>query len=65
LDQLEDEFSEEEMHGVTHDLEFDKAPSSDWFIEVFLKSCWPVVKEDLMSAANFFSQHDQHFSPLA
>lgn len=43
----------------------DKAPGPDGFIGAFYKSCWVIIKDDLLAAVNFFfGQHDQHFKQL-
>ena len=65
LQHLEDEFTEEEIFAVIQDLKFDKAPGPDGYIGVFYKTCWPIIKEDLKAAVNFFfGHHDQHFKHL-
>ena len=65
LQHLEDEFTEEEIFAVIQDLKFDKAPGPDGYIGVFYKTCWPIIKEDLIAAVIFFfGQHDQHFKHL-
>ena len=32
----------------------DKAPGPDGFTDAFLKSCWDIIKNDIMEAANTF-----------
>ena len=43
-------FSEEEMWKTICDLPSDKAPGPDWFIGRLYKSCWPIIKENVMAA---------------
>lgn len=65
LHSLELPFTEQEVLLVIQDLTAEKAPGSDGFIGRFFKSCWITVKDDVMSAMDFFfAQHDQHFKQL-
>ena len=62
---LEEDFTEEEVQAVIHDLAVDKAPGPDGFIGAFFKASWQVIKSDLMAAINHFcSQQLQHFKHL-
>jgi hypothetical protein len=50
LSGLEVTFSEEEVWGVIHSQELDKAPRPDGFTGNFYASCWSIIKEDVMEA---------------
>jgi hypothetical protein len=43
-------FSEEEVWETTKHLPSDKAPGPDGFTGRFYKSCWPIIKTDIMAA---------------
>jgi len=65
LAHLEDPFTEEEVHAVIGEIAADKAPGPDGFIGLFLKRSWPIIKNDIMAALEFFhQQHDQHLLHL-
>jgi hypothetical protein len=65
LQHLEEPFTEDEVHIVTIDTASDKAPGPNGLIDVFLKQCWPIIKEDVMQAVQFFYyQWDQHLRHL-
>ena len=65
LQHLEQEFSEEEVQHVMHQMQSDKAPGPDGFIGVFYKSCWNIIKQDILAAVNYFyTNPDQHFNLL-
>jgi hypothetical protein len=51
---LDAPFSEEEIRSIEL-LPPDKAPGpDDGFTGIFLKSCWPIIRHDVMSAVNDF-----------
>jgi hypothetical protein len=50
LTQLDAPFSEEEVWETIKRLPSDKAPGSDDFTGRFYKSCWPIIKTELMAA---------------
>jgi hypothetical protein len=50
LDVLETPFSEEEVCNTIKNLPSDKAQGPDGFTGRFYKSCWAVIKEDIMAA---------------
>jgi hypothetical protein len=50
LDVLETPFSEEEVWNTIKNLPSDKAPGPDGFTGRFYKSCWAVIKQDIMAA---------------
>ena len=65
LQHLEEEFTEEEVTAVVQQLASEKAPGPDGFIGIFYKTCWEIIKGDVLAAINyFFSRHDQHFNLL-
>jgi len=41
-------FSEEEVWKTILQLPLDKAPRTDGFTGRFFKSCWPIIKKDIM-----------------
>jgi hypothetical protein len=43
-------FTEEEVWNTVKDLPPDKAPGPNRFTGKFYKTCWPVIKGDIMSA---------------
>jgi hypothetical protein len=50
LSDLESPFSVEGVWSVVKDLPLDKAPGPDGFTGRFYKSCWDIIKEDMMAA---------------
>ena len=50
LDDLEQPISEEEVWNTIKNLPSDKAPGPDGFTGRFYKTCWPIIKEDIMAA---------------
>jgi hypothetical protein len=46
LDELTVPFSHEEIDKVIREMPADRAPGPDGFTGVFLKRCWPIIKED-------------------
>ena len=55
LSSLEDPFTEEEVWATISDLPLDKASGPDGFTGRFYKSCWNIIKSDLLAA--FHSIH--------
>ena len=65
LSLLEVPFTEKEVHDVIMEMHSEKAPGPDGYIGSFFKSCWDIIKGDLMSAVHFFYElHGQHFNLL-
>lgn len=54
LEQLTVPFTTQEIDGVIKDMPADKAPGPDGFTGVFLKACWPIIKEDFYKLCNQF-----------
>jgi hypothetical protein len=50
LAQLDAPFSEEEVWETIKCLPSDKAPGPDGFTGRFYKTCWPIIKSDIMAA---------------
>ena len=46
LSSLIDDFTREEIDQVVKNMPTDKAPGPDDFNGLFLKKCWPLIKED-------------------
>jgi len=49
LKDLDIPFMEEEVWNTIKNLPSDKAPGPDGFTGRFYKSCWPIIKEDIMA----------------
>ena len=54
VDQLTVPFSKEEVDNVIRTMPADRAPCPDGFTGFFLKSCWPINKEDFYNLCNQF-----------
>ncbi|WVZ55635.1 LOW QUALITY PROTEIN: hypothetical protein U9M48_006273, partial [Paspalum notatum var. saurae] len=64
-DLLELPFEEEEILAAINKLNAENAPGPDGFTGLFFRIAWPIVKEDVLRAFNYFYQlHDQHFRNL-
>jgi len=48
FDNLELPFTEEEINDVVKDLPLDKSPGPDGFNNEFFKSCWDIIKGDVL-----------------
>ena len=48
FDNLELPFSEEEINDVVKDLPLDKSPGPDGFKNELYKSCWDIIKVDVL-----------------
>jgi hypothetical protein len=49
-------FTEAEIKEAVEDMPTDKAPGPDGFSIAFFRSCWDIIKEDLMKTINAFSE---------
>jgi hypothetical protein len=49
-------FSELEIKEAVDDMPADKAPGPDGFSITFVRSCWDIIKDDLMKVINAFSE---------
>ena len=58
LSELEAPFSEEEVWETIKSLPPDRAPGPDGYTGRFYKSCWPIIKFDLMAALISLQQGD-------
>jgi hypothetical protein len=54
LSELEVPFSEEEIKHAVHQMPSDKASGPDGYSGIFFKSCWDIIKEDVIKATNAF-----------
>ena len=50
LSELDLPFTEEEVWSTIKQMPSDKAPGPDGFTGRFYKTCWPIIKEDIMAA---------------
>ena len=57
-EKLTQSFSEDEIKAVVFSMEHNKAPGPDGFPVEFYKSCWVVIKSDLMAAIISLQQGD-------
>lgn len=65
LQQLEEEFSEQEIHKVLNQMPREKVPVPDVFSGLFYKSCWDTIKQDLMNVlAKLHQMNEQNFELL-
>lgn len=63
MTQLDVEFTEEEIEKVVKSMPLDKAPGPDEFTRRFFATCWPVIKDDIMSAFDYFFRGDMRGLP--
>jgi hypothetical protein len=47
---------EHEIKSTIDDMPLDKAPGPNSFTIAFFRSCWPIIREDLMLVINAFSE---------
>jgi hypothetical protein len=59
---LDRQFSEEEIRLAVAELSTEKAPGPDGFTGMFYKTCWDIIKQDLVAA--FHCIHSQNTGPL-
>ncbi|WVZ85337.1 hypothetical protein U9M48_032277 [Paspalum notatum var. saurae] len=65
LTELEAPFSEEEVWRTINSLPSDKAPGPDGFIGKFYKSCWQIIKVEIMAAVSaIWSRKMRNFEQL-
>jgi hypothetical protein len=57
LQELEDQFDEEETKRIIMQLPNEKAPGPDGFIGLFYKKCWTIIRADLLAALHAFHFH--------
>ena len=48
-------FMEEELKNVINQMPSDKVPGPDGFTVAFIKSCWDIIKDVIIDAANSYS----------
>ena len=56
LDALTVRFSNVEIDNVIREMPTDRAPGTDGFTGVFLKKCWPIIKEDFYKLCHQFHE---------
>ena len=49
-------FSEMDIKGAIDDMPLDKAPGPDGYTVAFFRSCWNIIKEDMMRVIDAFSE---------
>jgi hypothetical protein len=65
LSELDSPFSEEEVWATIKGLSTDKAPGLDGLTRRFYKSCWPIIKQNIMSVVSaIWSRKLMEFSVL-
>jgi hypothetical protein len=65
LSELDSPFSEEEVWATIKGLPADKAPGLDGLTGRFYKSCWPIIKQNIMAAVSaIWSRKMMGFSVL-
>lgn len=65
LSELELPFTLEEVKCTIDSMPSDKAPGPDGFTGAFFKSCWEIIKDDVMAALNcLFAMNSQGFHLL-
>jgi hypothetical protein len=60
LSALDSPFLEKEVRDTIAGLPSDKAPWPDGFTGKFYKTCWSIIKEDLLAALKFLHQGNAH-----
>ena len=58
LEELVEPFLPEEIDLIVKRMPTDKAPGPDGFNGLFLKKCWPIVKQDFYSLCESFFHND-------
>jgi hypothetical protein len=58
LQHIEGRFTEEEVWRAIRDMPLDKCPGPDGFSARFFRTCWSIIKEDVMEAFNSLSRLD-------
>ena len=56
LEELTEGFTTKEMDDLVKHMAVDKAPGPDGFNGMFLKKCWPIIKQDFYNLASDFHQ---------
>ena len=64
LSELEAPFTEDEIKETIHSTPGDKAPGPDGFTRAFFKSCWEIVKSDVVAVIALFVMNSQGFDLL-
>lgn len=56
LDNLTAPFTTDEIDKVIREMPADRAPGPDGFSEIFLKACWPIIKNDFYTLCAQFHE---------
>ena len=56
LQELADPFQHSKIDNIVKKMPIDKAPGLDGFNGLFLKKCWPIIREDFYSLLEEFFQ---------
>jgi len=56
LSELDVPFSEDEVWSIVKDMPLDKAPGPDGFTGRFYKTCWSIIKLDVLTALDAIQQ---------
>lgn len=64
LSTLTSPFSTSEIDHLIHIMPADKAPRPDGFNGVFIKKCWPIIKEDMYRLFKEFYDNNVSLSPI-
>ena len=56
LSVLSEKFTVDEIEGIVKHMKVDKAPGPDGFNGMFLKKCWPIIREDFIKLCNDFHE---------
>ena len=64
LDHLTLPFTHEEIDLVVKEMPGDRAPGLDGFSGLFLKACWPIIKNDFYNLCNEFHRGDLNLESL-
>jgi hypothetical protein len=58
LSHLDEPFTMEEIDAVVKEMPTDRAPGPDGFNGLFMKKCWPTIKEDFIKLVNDFYEEN-------
>jgi hypothetical protein len=54
VNQLDEPFSEEEVRSAIAEMLDEKAPGPDGFTGVYYRTCWEIIKNEVMAAFHCF-----------
>jgi hypothetical protein len=64
LEDLNPDFSQDEIDLVIRGLPNSHAPGPDGFNRLFIKKCWPIIKEDFLKLFRDFCAHNVHLRSI-